>query len=211
MKKIVFRMFRVAMLVMAVAGVMSSCGGNSTQGEKENVDTLQGDKGANATSDLATFQLKGAVKSVAYSDDYYFEKRTFNFSKEGQLQCDSTMKVERDSLNRIMTIVFPYVAQTGVTLDYIVRFKYDEKGRVNSIIDEKQGWKGYAKLICDDQGFVAVDSTRGRHELMVTNYTYSGVDDKGNWVEREYVSRHESKHDSLPQETGSEKRVITYY
>ena len=195
---------KAIMLAGVAIGMICSCGSSDKTAQES--EAIEG-----ACSDLATFQLKGAVKSVTYNDDSYYGNKTFEFSKEGVLQSDSTIKVDRDSLNRIKMMIFPYESQTGVTLDYVVRFKYDKEGKVEAIHDEKQGWKGLAKLNYDEKGFVKVDSTSCPEGLMVTDYTYSSVDDKGNWVKREYVSHHDSKQDSLSQEKGAETRVISYY
>lgn len=204
MKKIVFRMFRVAMLVMAVAGVMSSCGGSSADKSSE-------EKASEVKTDMSTFQLKGEVKSVTYKEDYYFGSRTFNFTEDGKLQCDSTVEVERDSVDRIKMLLFPYKSETGVDLKYVVSFRYDNEGRVRAIRDEDQGWSSRAKLTYDEKGFVSVDSTKSPEGLSVTDYKYSKIDDKGNWVAREYVTRNSAKTDSLAEEKGSEERAIIYY
>ena len=204
MKKIVFRMFRVAMLVMAVAGVMSSCGGASADKSSE-------EKASEVKTDMSTFQLKGEVKSVTYKEDYYFGSRTFNFTEDGKLQCDSSVVVERDSVDRIKMLLFPYKSETGVDLKYVVSFRYDKDGRVSAIRDEDQGWSSRAKLTYDEKGFVSVDSTKSPEGLSVTDYKYSKVDDKGNWVAREYVTRNSAKTDSLAEEKGSEERAIIYY
>lgn len=204
MKKIVFRMFRVAMLVMAVAGVMSSCGGSSADKSSE-------EKASEVKTDMSTFQLKGEVKSVTYKEDYYFGSRTFNFTEDGKLQCDSTVEVERDSVDRIKMLLFPYKSETGVDLKYVVSFRYDNEGRVRAIRDEDQGWSSRAKLTYDEKGLVSVDSTKSPEGLSVTDYKYSKIDDKGNWVAREYVTRNSAKTDSLAEEKGSEERAIIYY
>lgn len=204
MKKIVFRMFRVAMLVMAVAGVMSSCGGSS-------VDKSSEEKASEVKTDMSTFQLKGEVKSVTYKEDYYFGSRTFNFTEDGKLQCDISVVVERDSVDRIKMLLFPYKSETGVDLKYVVSFRYDKDGRVSAIRDEDQGWSSRAKFIYDENGFVKVDSTKNPKGESVTDYNYSKVDDKGNWVAREYVTRNSAKTDSLAEEKGSEERAIIYY
>ena len=204
MKKIVFRMFRVAMLVMAVAGVMSSCGGSSADKSSE-------EKASEVKTDMSTFQLKGEVKSVTYKEDYYFGSRTFNFTEDGKLQCDSSVEVERDSIGRIKMLLFPYKSDTGIDLKYVVSFRYDEKGRVSAIREEDHGWSSRARLTYDEKGFVSVDSTKSPEGLSVTTYSDIKVDDKGNWVSRKYETRNSEKTDSMSNENGTNQRVIKYY
>lgn len=204
MKKIVFRMFRVAMLVMAVAGVMSSCGGSSADKSSE-------EKASEVKTDMSTFQLKGEVKSVTYKEDYYFENRTFKFSVDGMLECDSSVEVERDSIDRIKMLLFPYKSDTGIDLKYVVSFRYDEKGRVSAIREEDHGWSSRARLTYDEKGFVSVDSTKSPEGLSVTTYSDIKVDDKGNWVSRKYETRNSEKTDSMSNENGTNQRVIKYY
>ena len=204
MKKIVFRMFRVAMLVMAVAGVMNSCGGSSADKSSE-------EKASEVKTDMSTFQLKGEVKSVTYKEDYYFGSRTFNFTEDGKLQCDSSVEVERDSIGRIKMLLFPYKSDTGIDLKYVVSFRYDEKGRVSAIREEDHGWSSRARLTYDEKGFVSVDSTKSPEGLSVTTYSDIKVDDKGNWVSRKYETRNSEKTDSMSNENGTNQRVIKYY
>lgn len=204
MKKIVFRMFRVAMLVMAVAGVMSSCGGSLADKSSE-------EKASEVKTDMSTFQLKGEVKSVTYKEDYYFGSRTFNFTEDGKLQCDSSVEVERDSIDRIKMLLFPYKSDTGIDLKYVVSFRYDEKGRVSAIREEDHGWSSRARLTYDEKGFVSVDSTKSPEGLSVTTYSDIKVDDKGNWVSRKYETRNSEKTDSMSNENGTNQRVIKYY
>ena len=204
MKKIVFRMFRVAMLVMAMAGVMSSCGGSSADKSSE-------EKASEVKTDMSTFQLKGEVKSVTYKEDYYFGSRTFNFTEDGMLECDSLVEVERDSIDRIKMLLFPYKSDTGIDLKYVVSFRYDEKGRVSAIREEDHGWSSRARLTYDEKGFVSVDSTKSPEGLSVTTYSDIKVDDKGNWVSRKYETRNSEKTDSMSNENGTNQRVIKYY
>lgn len=212
MKKIVLSLFKIVMIAGVFAGAMCACGGSATGASEQGGDSLKMAKATSeASSDLATFQLKGSVKSVTYSDDYYYGNKTFNFSADGELQCDSNVSVERDSLNRIRILLFPYKSETGVDLKYMVSFKYDDQGRVRAIRDEGQGWSSRARLSYDEKDLVVVDSTKSPDGLTVTDYNYTQIDYKGNWLSREYVSRNEGKSDSLSQEKGAEMRVITYY
>ena len=192
------------MLAVVAVGVISSCGGSDKVAQVDAEAEV-------AHPDLATFQLNGAVRSVTYNDDYYFENRTFKFSVDGMLECDSLVEVERDSIDRIKMLLFPYKSDTGIDLKYVVIFRYDEKGRVSAIREEDHGWSSRARLTYDEKGFVSVDSTKSPEGLSVTTYSDIKVDDKGNWLSREYVSRNEGKTDSLSQEKGTESRVIAYY
>ena len=192
------------MLVMAVAGVMSSCGGSSADKSSE-------EKASEVKTDMSTFQLKGEVKSVTYKEDYYFGSRTFNFTEDGKLQCDSSVEVERDSIGRIKMLLFPYKSDTGIDLKYVVSFRYDEKGRVSAIREEDHGWSSRARLTYDEKGFVSVDSTKSPEGLSVTTYSDIKVDDKGNWVSRKYETRNSEKTDSMSNENGTNQRVIKYY
>lgn len=192
------------MLAVVAVGVISSCGGSDKVAQVDAEAEV-------AHPDLATFQLNEAVRSVTYNDDYYFENRTFKFSVDGMLECDSLVEVERDSIDRIKMLLFPYKSDTGIDLKYVVSFRYDEKGRVSAIREEDHGWSSRARLTYDEKGFVSVDSTKSPDGLTVTDYNYTQIDDKGNWLSREYVSRNEGKTDSLSQEKGTESRVIAYY
>lgn len=192
------------MLAVVAVGVISSCGGSDKVAQVDAEAEV-------AHPDLATFQLNGAVRSVTYNDDYYFENRMFKFSVDGMLECDSLVEVERDSIDRIKMLLFPYKSDTGIDLKYVVSFRYDEKGRVSAIREEGQGWSSRARLSYDEKDLVVVDSTKSPDGLTVTDYNYTQIDDKGNWLSREYVSRNEGKSDSLSQEKGAEMRVIAYY
>ena len=192
------------MLAVVAVGVISSCGGSDKVAQVDAEAEV-------AHPDLATFQLNGVVRSVTYNDDYYFENRTFKFSVDGKLQCDSSVEVERDSVDRIKMLLFPYKSETGVDLKYVVSFRYDKEGRVRAISEDDHGWKSRAKLTYNEKGFVSVDSTKSPEGLSVTTYSDIEVDDKGNWVSRKYETRDSEKTDSLSNENGTNQRVIKYY
>ena len=192
------------MLAGVAVGMITSCGGSDKAVQVETDAEV-------VHSDLVTFQLDGPVKSVTYNDDYYFENKTFNFSVDGRLECDSLFEVERDSVDRIKMLLFPYKSETGVDLKYVVSFRYDKEGRVRAISDDDHGWRSRAKLTYNEKGFVSVDSTKSPEGLSVTTYSDIEVDDKGNWVSRKYETSDSEKTDSLSNENGTNQRVIKYY
>ena len=76
MKKGIIGFISVTMLVVSITGMLYSCNGANTGESTSKADSLKENKVYHDTiSDLSTFQLKGAVKSVAYKDDSYFENR----------------------------------------------------------------------------------------------------------------------------------------
>ena len=172
-------------------------------------------------ADWAVFGLKGKVKSVTYYNwscpymwPYQTEVKKISFNRAGNAIAPQCVKIVRNKKGIIKNIKY-YFSDFEDWFDQEIIF--DADGRVIRVCSSGIDGGGCDELYYDEDGRVSQSITNscveGEDITIITTYTYSSFDAKGNWTKRTCQTTSSYASGAFPTETTTktESRKIIYY
>ena len=240
------KFFLLVICIGAIISCAASCKSDRGNGKKHAVqdkgnrqdEASDGDAGF-ITPDLLLFGVKGHVKSVETNDGK--EKVRITFDDKGLLASYPCTEGSRDFIFKDGKAVGKYFSSKRNANGQLVRFAYEPyedmdehwytdiyeltynaSGRVVTTV--QTGWESSSttKHEYDGKELCTREVCEGMAESLgykvITTYTYTKFDDRGNWTERkckmhsvEWEGEEETAEKNTSDATSVEKRVITYY
>ena len=196
--------------VAMLSGALNEVSTQSKQSNRQVMEPSSTERNVRITPDLAFYDLRGPVKTLKDANG-----KTVKFTKDGKLK-NEPKGITRDSCGYIIelkTMVENDLGELCLPDDY--EYEYNEKGQLITTHNNGFEWWATTRYIYDDKGFVTCyhshEMGSNYDENWVKTYTYTHVDEYGNWIQREWELVIKEHNGTQRNRKGTDVRIITYY